>query len=131
MNGEHESDAELLERFQRAAFEYFLTQFNRANGLVADTTRAGAPASIAVVGFALSSFAVGVERGWIERSDAAALVLATLRFFWNSLQSDAPDASGYKGFYYHFLDMQSGRRVWQSEVSLIDAESTRALSNAA
>lgn len=113
MNAAHESDEALLERFQRAAFEYFLTQGNPANGLVADTTRPGAPASIAVVGFALSCYAVGVERGWMSRSDAAARVLATLRFFWNSLQSEAPNASGYKGFYYHFLDMQSGRRVWQ------------------
>jgi hypothetical protein len=121
LNGEHESDEALLERFQRAAFEYFLTQGNPANGLVADTTRAGAPASIAVVGFALSCYAVGVERGWMSRRDAAARVLATLRFFWNSLQSKAPDASGYKGFYYHFLDMQSGRRMWQSELSLIDS----------
>lgn len=121
MNAAHESDEALLERFQRAAFEYFLTQGNPANGLVADTTRPGAPASIAVVGFALSCYAVGVERGWMSRSDAAARVLATLRFFWNSLQSEAPNASGYKGFYYHFLDMQSGRRVWQSELSLIDS----------
>jgi hypothetical protein len=121
LNGERESDDALLERFQRAAFGYFLTQGNPANGLVADTTRAGAPASIAVVGFALSCYAVGVERGWMSRSDAVARVLATLRFFWNSLQSEAPDASGYKGFYYHFLDMQSGRRAWQSELSLIDS----------
>jgi hypothetical protein len=121
LNAAHESDEALLERFQRAAFEYFLTQGNPANGLVADTTRPGAPASIAVVGFALSCYAVGVERGWMSRSDAVARVLATLRFFWNSLQSEAPNASGYKGFYYHFLDMQSGRRVWQSELSLIDS----------
>jgi hypothetical protein len=47
-----QSDDELLDRFQRAAFGYFLEQFNPDNGLVADTSRAGAPASIAVVGFA-------------------------------------------------------------------------------
>lgn len=121
MKGERESDEALLERFQRAAFDYFLKECNLANGLVADTSRAGAPASIAVVGFALSCYAVGVERGWMSRSDAATRVLATLRFLWNSLQSEAPDASGYKGFYYHFLDMQSGRRAWQSELSIIDS----------
>ena len=120
MNGAPESDAALLERFQRAAFDYFLQQCNRANGLVADTTRAGAPASIAVVGFALTCYAVGVARGWISRADAAARALVTLRFFWNSPQSEAADATGYKGFYYHFLDMRSGRRAWQSELSLID-----------
>jgi len=115
-----QSDEELLDRFQRAAFGYFLEQFNPENGLVADTSRAGAPASIAVVGFALSCYPVGVERGWMTRADAAARALVTLRFFWNSVQSEQPDATGHKGFYYHFLDMKTGKRVWQSEVSLID-----------
>jgi hypothetical protein len=115
-----QSDDELLDRFQRAAFGYFLEQLNPENGLVADTSRAGAPASIAVVGFALSCYPVGVERGWMARADAAARALVTLRFFCNSLQSEQPDATGYKGFYYHFLDMKTGKRVWQSEVSLID-----------
>ena len=87
---------------------------------MADTSRAGAPASIAVVGFALSCYPVGVERGWMARADAAARALVTLRFFWNSRQGEQPDATGYKGFYYHFLDMKTGKRVWQSEVSLID-----------
>jgi hypothetical protein len=116
-----ESDEALLTRFQRAAFEYFLEHSNPRNGLVADTSRAGAPSSIAVVGFALSCYPVGAERGWITRADAAARTLVTLRFFWSSEQSEAADATGYKGFYYHFLDMQSGRRAWQSELSLIDS----------
>src|SRR5476651_2806577 len=62
-----QSDEELLDRFQRAAFGYFLEQYNPENGLVADRSRAGAPASIAVVGFALSCYPVGVERGWMTR----------------------------------------------------------------
>ena len=95
-----ESDEALLDRFQRAAFDYFLEQVNLENGLVADTSRPGAPASIAVVGFALSCYPVGVERGWMARADAASRTLATLRFFWNSRQSKQPDATGYKGFYY-------------------------------
>jgi hypothetical protein len=115
-----QSDDELLDRFQHAAFDYFLEQCNPANGLVADTSRPGAPASIAVVGFALSCYPVAVERGWMARADAAARALVTLRFFWNSQQSERPDATGYKGFYYHFLDMNTGTRVWESELSLID-----------
>jgi hypothetical protein len=110
----------LLERFQRAAFGYFLEHFNADNGLVADTSRTGSPCSIAVVGFALSCYPVGVERGWMVRADAAARTLASLRFFWNSTQGVQPDATGYMGFYYHFLDMQTGARVWRSELSLID-----------
>src|SRR5271157_3250177 len=114
------SDDDLLDRLQRAAFGYFLSQSNPANGLVADRSVTGSPCSIAVVGFALSSYPVAVERGWMTRAEAVERTLATLRFFWNSPQSEGPDATGYKGFYYHFLDMQSGRRVWHSELSLID-----------
>jgi hypothetical protein len=94
---------------------------NRENGLVADTTRANYPSSIAAVGFALTSYAVGVERGWITREEATVLTLAALRFFHKSEQSEERDATGYKGFYYHFLDMRTGRRVWQSELSMIDS----------
>jgi hypothetical protein len=115
-----ESDDELLDRFQRAAFGYFLEQYNPENGLVADTSRAGAPASIAVVGFALSCYAVGVERGWMARADAVARVLVTLRFFCNSQQGEQADATGYQGFYYHFLDMKTGTRAWRCELSPID-----------
>jgi hypothetical protein len=116
-----QSDDGLLDRFQRAAFQYFLQQTNMENGLVADRSRPDAPASIAVVGFALSCYPVAVERGWMDRAEAAARTLVTLRFFYNSEQSEAPDATGYKGFYYHFLDLKTGRRVWQSELSLVDS----------
>ena len=81
-----QSDEELLNKFQRAAFGYFLEQINPENGLVADTSRAGSPASIAVVGFALSCYPVGVERGWMARADAASRTLVTLRFFCDSAQ---------------------------------------------
>ena len=110
----------MLDRFECAAFGYFLDQFDERSGLVADTSRPGSPASIAVVGFALSCYPVGVERGWMDRADAVARTLVTLRFFRDSPQSEAPEATGFKGFYYHFLDMESGRRAWKSELSLID-----------
>ena len=114
------SDYALLDRFHRAAFAYFLENTNPENGLVADSTRAGAPASIATVGFALSCYPVGVERGWVTRNDAAARTLVTLRFFAGRSQRQNPDDTGYKGFYFHFLDMKTGARVWRSELSLID-----------
>jgi hypothetical protein len=113
-------DDELLDRFQRGAFGYFLAESNPANGLVADTSRKASPASIAVVGFALSAYAVAAERGWLAREDAAARTLVTLRFFETSAQGSGPGATGYNGFYYHFLDRESGKRVWQCEVSPID-----------
>jgi hypothetical protein len=115
-----ETEQDLLDRFQRAAFGYFLEYVNPDNGLVADTSRAGSPASIAVVGFALSCYPVGVERGWMTRAEATRLTLAALDFFCASVQSAQPDATGYKGFYYHFLDMTTGRRSRRSELSLID-----------
>ncbi|TIN37394.1 glucoamylase family protein [Mesorhizobium sp.] len=115
-----QSDEELLDRFQRAAFGYFLETVNAENGLVADTSRPNWPASIAVVGFALSCYPVGVERGWIARDAAVKLTLAALRFFWNSRQGDGDDVTGHKGFYYHFLDMRTGLRAWRCELSVVD-----------
>ncbi|MEO8244644.1 MAG: glucoamylase family protein [bacterium] len=114
------SDEALLDRCQRAAFDYFLQNANAKNGLVADTSREGSPASIAVVGFALSCYPIGVQRGWISRARAAKMTLAALRFFRDSPQGKEADATGHRGFYYHFLDMQSGRRVWNCELSMVD-----------
>jgi hypothetical protein len=110
----------LLDGIEQGAFGYFRQTVNPANGLVADTTRDRWPCSIAVVGFALSVYPVAVERGWVSRDEALGLALAALRFFRDSNQSGAPDSTGYRGFYYHFLDMQSGVRVWRSELSMID-----------
>ena len=114
------TDAE-LEKLQHESFNYFLHEVNPANGLVIDKTEANWPASIAATGLALAAYPVGVERGFMSRSAAIERTLNTLRFFWNSPQGTEPDATGYKGFYYHFLDMQTGRRAWQCELSTIDS----------
>lgn len=112
-----DTDAKMLNQLQREAFAYFLEQTNPDNGLVADSTRAGFPSSIAAVGLALAAYPLGVERGFMTRAAAVQITLTTLRFFWNSPHSAAPDATGYQGFYYHFLDMESGRRALDSELS--------------
>ena len=109
-----------LHELQRHAFDYFLNETNPANGLVADSSRPGSPASIASVGFALAAYPVGVERGWMTRKDAVGRTLTLMRFLWNSVQGTAPDATGYKGFYYHFLDMATGRRANLCELSTVD-----------
>ena len=114
------NDDAYLDIIQRAAVDYFLRTANPVNGLVPDTSRIASPCSIAVVGFALSVYPIAVERGWTSREEAVQLSLAALRFFRDSDQSGGPDATGYKGFYYHFLDMQTGKRVWRSELSMID-----------
>jgi hypothetical protein len=117
----HSFSDEKLEALQRLTFDYFLKETNPENGLVPDSTRQGAPCSITAAGFALSAYPVGVERGFIKRNDAVKRTLTTLRFFWNSSHGPEPDATGYKGFYYHFLDMKTGRRTWDCELSTIDS----------
>ncbi|HWG33592.1 MAG TPA: glucoamylase family protein [Gemmatimonadaceae bacterium] len=85
-----------------------------------DKTAPDWPASIAATGLALAGYPVAVERGFITRPAAATIVLTTLRFFRDSPHGPEADATGYQGFYYHFLDMQTGRRAWQCELSTVD-----------
>src|SRR4249920_2378634 len=110
-----------LEMLQRESFSYFAHEANPGNGLVIDKTAEDWPASIAATGFALAAYPVGVERGCVSRATAVERTLATLRFFWNSPHGPEPDATGYQGFYYHFLDMRTGRRAWQCELSTVDS----------
>ena len=109
-----------LETLQRETFDYFVHEANPANGLIIDKNQAGWPASIAATGLALAAYPVGVARGFMARAAAVERTLATLRFFWQSPQGPEPDATGHRGFYYHFLDMQTGRRAWDCELSTID-----------
>lgn len=110
----------LIERLQRGAFGYFERYTNPENGLVADATQASSPCSIAAVGFGLTAWPVAVERGWRSREDALAYSLATVRFFDNEHMSKHADAISHRGFFLHFLDMKTGRRAWNSEISSID-----------
>ncbi len=113
-------DAALVDRLQHSAFKYFLKYTNPENGLVADTSIGGVPCSIAAVGFALSSYPVGVERLWISREEAAERTVNTLRFFAEARQGEERHATGHRGFFYHFLHMDTGHRAWNSELSTID-----------
>jgi hypothetical protein len=110
-----------LGRLQWTTVDYYLKETNPVNGLVRDKTEPNAPASIAAIGMALATYPVAVERDVLPRDFAARAVLKKLRFFRDSRQGPEPDATGYKGFYYHFLDMDTGRRVWQCELSTIDS----------
>lgn len=114
------AETEMLKSLQRDSFAYFMHEVNPENGLVCDKTVDNWPASIAAIGMALTVYPIGVERHFMSRNHAVQRTLATLRFLADSEQSAAPDASGYKGFYYHFLDMQSGRRAWHCELSSVD-----------
>jgi hypothetical protein len=109
-----------LRNLQRSSFGYFVNEVNRVNGLVLDKTAPNWPASIAAIGMALTVYPVGVARNFISRAEAVERTLTTLRFLAASEQSERPEATGYKGFFYHFLHMQTGRREWKSELSSVD-----------
>jgi hypothetical protein len=116
---QHElSDAELIELCQRKAFDFFWNEADPQTGLVKD--RAGnfssdtyTVSSVAATGFGLSALAIGVERGWITRRQGYARARTTLRFFRNKMDHQ-------HGWFYHFVDVRTGERVWNSEVSSID-----------
>ena len=113
-------DDEQLHALQKGTFTYFWRETNPANGLLPDNTLKGPPASIAGVGLALATYAVGVTRGFVTRAQALERTVTTLRFLWNSAQGTDVDATGYRGFYYHFLDVNTGRRAWRCELSTLD-----------
>ncbi|HHV56061.1 MAG TPA: hypothetical protein GXX55_11560 [Firmicutes bacterium] len=107
-------DGELIDVIARRAFDYFWNEVNPENGLVKDRSTADSPSSIAAVGFGLGAIVVGAERGWISREQGYERALTTLRTFAGG------GVEGYRGFFYHFVDMSSGRRVRDSELSSID-----------
>jgi len=113
-------DEAILSALQRETFEYFTQYFNPHSGLIADSSGPGSSSSIAAVGLGLSVNAVAVERGYLSRAAAIGRTLCTLRFFHSCPQGPNSDATGYKGFYYHFLDMKTGRRASRCELSTID-----------
>jgi len=113
-------DEAFLDMVQEQTFRYFIECANPANGLVLDKTpnfrepdMKHAPSSIAAVGFGLASLAAGAERGWIEKGEARRLTRVTLKFFAEKMQSE-------HGFFYHFVDMETGLRVWNCELSSVD-----------
>jgi hypothetical protein len=113
-------DENFLDLVQRTAFDYLWYETNPMNGLVKDRSSNLSVSSIAAVGFGLSALPVGIDRGWISREAGRTRVLTTLEFLWGSPQGPEADAAGYKGFYFHFLDMQTGRRAGDAELSTID-----------
>ncbi len=110
-----------LDTLQERTFDYFWKLTNPQNGLTPDRWPTPSFSSIAAVGFALTSYPVGVERGYITRGRAVERVIATLAFFWNARQGPEPTGiTGHQGFFYHFLDMNSGLRFQETELSTID-----------
>lgn len=116
-----QADAAFLDSLERDTFRYFWETGNPRNGLVPDRAPTPSFCSIAAVGFGLTAYLIGVERGYITRRQAADRTASTLRFFANAPQGNGPTGvAGYKGFFYHFLDMNTGERFKQVELSTID-----------
>jgi hypothetical protein len=109
-----------LDTLQYRTFQFFMNEINPEIGMVRDRTQDWSAASIAAIGWGVTAWAIGAEHNWITREKAVELTLNLLRFLINSEQSTAVDATGYNGFYYHFLNMETGKREWNCELSTID-----------
>ena len=120
----------LVDDLQQRTFRWFWDTASPKNGLVPDRWPAPSFSSVAAVGFGLSAYVVGAERGWVSREEARDRVLLTLRFLWNAPQGPAAEGmTGYRGFFYHFLDMETGRR-WAKDVELSSIDTTLCLAGA-
>ena len=107
-----------LEELERADFQFFWEQASPQTGLVKDRCNVRGNdktevASIAATGFGLTALCIGEKRGWISSYQARARVLTTLRFLWRKL-------TNHRGFFFHFADVNTGARLWDSEVSSVD-----------
>jgi hypothetical protein len=109
----------LLDEIERAGFLFFWEQADTTTGQVKDRSlAAGNPdprnvSSIAATGFGLATLAIAHDRGYSNRYLIEQRVLNTLRFIKNNL-------TNVNGWYYHFVDMHTGERVWECELSSID-----------
>ena len=112
----------LFDDIERRTFDYFWETTPAATGLAPDRHPSRPFSSVAAIGFALTAYPVGVERGWVARAQAAERTRASLRFLRDApIGPDARGKTAYRGFYYHFLDMQTGARFdkWV-ELSSVD-----------
>jgi hypothetical protein len=112
----------VLADLQKRTFHFFWDTANPDNGLIPDRYPTDATSSsIAAVGFGLTTYPIAVERGYVTREAARDRALVTLRFLHRARQGpEAQGTAGYRGFFYHFLDMRTGHRAMQSELSTVD-----------
>jgi hypothetical protein len=112
------TDDQLLDELERASFRYFWEQAHPETGIVVDRCHARDPVtnelgSIAATGFGLTALCIGEKRGFVLRSAAETRALNTLRFLWKKVPN-------HRGFFYHFGNINTGERLWDSEVSSVD-----------
>ena len=111
-------DDEFLNEVEKASFQFFWEQGNATTGLVQDraSVRGGPPgivASIAATGFGLTALCIGAQRGFVSSTDATERLFATLNFLWKKLPN-------HRGFFFHWANINTGERVWESEISSVD-----------
>jgi len=111
-------DDEFLNELEIANLSYFWDQASPKTGMVKDRchvngTDEGIVASIAATGFGLTALCIGEQRGLVTSSAALERVFTALRFLWKKLPN-------HRGFFYHFANINTGERVWDSEVSSVD-----------
>jgi hypothetical protein len=111
--GQQLSVKQFLDKVEKDSFMYFWELYDDKLGLIPDSSREGSPCSIAAVGFGLTAFCIGAERGWVGKNEVFLRIYKTLNTFLNKLEHK-------NGFFYHFVDMKTGKRVWECEVSTID-----------
>ena len=111
----------IFDDLEQRTFRFFWERTNPANGLVPDRWPTPAFSSIAAIGFGLTAYGLGAERGWITRAQARDRTLTTLRFLDGLPSGEGTSGvAGYKGFFYHFLDMETGLRHGEVELSTVD-----------
>ena len=107
-----------LDDLEKRNFQFFWEQASPQTGLVRDRCNAlvngnTIVGSIAATGFGLTALCIAQQRGYVSLNDARDRVLATLRFLGKKMPT-------HRGFFYHFADINTGERVWDSEVSSVD-----------
>jgi hypothetical protein len=111
-------DDQFLDELEKQTFQFFWEQGSPQSGLVRDRANVSGNensvvASIAATGFGLTALCIAEQRRYVSRVDARDRVLAALRFLWKKMPT-------HRGFFYHFADINTGERVWDSEVSSVD-----------
>jgi hypothetical protein len=111
----------LFDDIERRTFDFFWSATDPGRGLVPDRHPSPSFSSVAAIGFGLTAYAIGVERGYITRAEARERTRATLRFLHDAPQGPEPTGNaGYRGFFYHFLDISTGTRYATNELSTVD-----------
>ncbi len=113
-----QEDEAFLDDLEHKTFLYFWEQANPQTGLIKDRCNVRVPdtyaaASIASTGFGLTGICIAEKRGFISYQDARLRVITTLDFLWKKLPT-------HRGFFFHFANINTGERIWDSEVSSID-----------